>query len=59
MLLFFRLTEVICECACTHPLLSCTCAALEGELQDGQQCSQPQAQGQNQKHPLEAVRLHS
>lgn len=52
-------SDVICECACTHPLLSCISAALGGELQDSQECSQPQAQGKNQKHPLEAVWLHS
>lgn len=49
--------EVICEC--TNLLLGCTSAALGGELQDGQQRSQPQAQGENQKHPLQAVWLHS
>lgn len=49
--------RVICECSCTYPQLPCTSATLGGELQHSQQCAQPQAQGQNQKHPLEAVQV--
>lgn len=50
---------VMCACTCSYPLLSCPSAALGDELQDSQQCPQPQAEGKNEKHPPEAVRLHS
>lgn len=42
-----------------HLLLGCAPAALGGELQDSQQRSEPQAEGKNHKHPLQAVLLHS
>lgn len=47
-----------CECTYKYPLLCRAPATLGGELQDSQQCSQSQAQGENQEHPLEAVQLH-
>lgn len=41
-----------------HLLFSCAPAALGDELQNSHQRSQAQPNGQNQKHPLQAVRLH-
>ncbi|KAA8593327.1 hypothetical protein FQN60_009443 [Etheostoma spectabile] len=41
------------EIHCKSPLF------LNGELQDSQQCSQPQAKGKNQKHPLQAVLMNN
>ena len=39
----------------SYPLLPSTAPGLGGELQESQQDPQPQAQAQNQEHPLEAV----